>query len=118
MATYSSDSRSRRSRILDHLRTLRTDIEQARNALLHFKSDRVDRDRLEPAARRVDQLMDIFSKNVQGPQQASGWVSEIQHDVDQVTNPKAAYALGHARQHIVNLLDAMRLHATSEKPEH
>src|SRR6187402_3714425 len=85
MAMLPSDSRSVRSEILDHLRTLRIDFRQARDALLHFKTDRSDRDKLEPAARRIDQLMEIFSNNEDGPDQGAAWVSEIQHAVDQMT---------------------------------
>ena len=117
MAMLPSDSRSVRSEILDHLRTLRIDFRQARDALLHFKTDRSDRDKLEPAARRIDQLMEIFSNNEDGPDQGAAWVSEIQHAVDQMTNPKSAYALRDTVGHLASLRDAMRLHADAKRQE-
>jgi hypothetical protein len=108
MSTYSNPSRSARSEILDHLRTLRASITQARNALMHFHDDRVDRDKLEPAARRVDQLMNIFATSIRSPTQGPAWINEIQYGVEQVTNPKAAEALRLARVDIQALLDVMR----------
>ena len=61
MADNSSLSRSAFAEILAHLRSLRASLTKARDALVHFKDDRVDRDRLEPAARRVDELMNLFA---------------------------------------------------------
>jgi hypothetical protein len=100
-------SGSARSRVLGHLRTLRTNLEQARYGLMHFKNDRLDRDKLEPAARRVDKLIDMFASNLRDPVQGSLWVSEIQSGIDRVSNPKAAQALGAARVAIAALLAAM-----------
>jgi hypothetical protein len=98
---------SPRSQVLGQLRTLRTHLEQARYALMHFKADRLDRDRLEPAARRVDMLMDMFASNSRDPVQGTLWVSGIQNGIDQVTNPKAAQALGAARAVIAAMLNAI-----------
>ena len=53
-------SRAEHAEIRAQLRTLRARLTQARDLLVHFKDDRIDRDRLEPAARRVDDLMDMF----------------------------------------------------------
>ena len=109
MATNSSFSRSDQSRILSVLRTLRTSLTRARDALLHFKDDRLDRDKLEPAARRVDDLMDMFVNNRSDRARGSLWICEIQLGVEQVTNPKVAEALGDARVDILTLLDMMTL---------
>jgi hypothetical protein len=105
MDLSTSSSRSARSQILAHLRTLRASLAQARAALMHFKDDRVDRDQLEPAARRVDNLMDMFTSNLRDPAQSCLWVAEIQRGVEQVTNPKAADALRDARAEIAALVD-------------
>jgi hypothetical protein len=75
---------------------------------MHFKADRVDRDTLEPAARRVDDLMNMFASSVPNSAQASRWVAEIQTGIDQVTNPKSAEALREARVDITALLGIMR----------
>jgi hypothetical protein len=108
MADNTGLSRSDYSAILAHLRTLRASLAQARNALMHFKDDRLDRDKLEPAARRVDDLMNMFAGKLRDPAQGSLWVSEIQSGVEQVTNPKAVEALRDARVDITALLDVMR----------
>ena len=107
MAVNTSLTRAEHSRIRAHLRTLRTSLTQARDALMHFKDDRVDRDKLEPAARRVDDLMDMFVGNIRDSAQGSLWLAEIQRGVEQVTNLKAAEALGEARVDITALLDVM-----------
>ena len=101
-------SRSEHSQVLTHLRTLRASLAQARDALLHFKADRLDRDLLEPAARRVDDLMNMFASSVPDSAQASRWVAEIQTGIERVTNPKAAEALREARIDITALLGIMR----------
>ena len=88
-------------------RTLRASLAQARDALMHFKDDRLDRDKLEPAARRVDDLMNMFAGNLRDPEQGSRWVTEIQSELEQVTNPKAAEALREARVDITALLAVM-----------
>jgi hypothetical protein len=107
MAVNISSSRSSRSKILAHLRTLRASLAQARNALMHFKDDRFDRDKLEPAARRVDDLMNMYASDARDSVQGSAWVNEIQSGVDQVTNPKAADALREARVDIAALLEVL-----------
>jgi hypothetical protein len=106
-------SRSEHSKILAHLRTLRASLAQARDALMHFKDDRLDRDRLEPAARRVDDLMNMFVSTSRDPAQGSRWMAEIQNGVEQVTNPKVAEALGEARLDIAVLLEVMRTDPTA-----
>jgi hypothetical protein len=100
-------SRSDQSKILAHLRTLRASLAQARDALMHFKDDRLDRDRLEPAARRVDDLMNMFVSTASDSARGSRWVTEIQSGIEQVTNPKAADALREARVDIAALLRVM-----------
>lgn len=98
---------------MTHLQTLRANLAQARDALMHFKADRLDRDKLEPAARRVDDLMNMFATNLRSAEQGSRWVAEIQWGIEQVTNPKAAEALDEARIELAALLDAMASEATA-----
>jgi plasmid stabilization system protein ParE len=98
---------SERSSVLAHLRSLRNSLAQARDALMHFKTDRVDRDMLEPAARRVDDLMNKFAGDFRDPRQGAVWVTEILGGVERVTNPKAAIALNEARVDINALLTVM-----------
>jgi hypothetical protein len=100
-------SRVAHSSILAHLRTLRASLAQARDALMHFSQDRVDRDKLEPAARRVDDLMNLFTGDQRDPKKGSVWVTEVLGGVEQVTNPKAEAALREARVDITALLDVM-----------
>src|SRR5437660_3328518 len=107
MAGNSSLSRLAHSKILARLRTLRASLAQARDALMHFKDDRLDRDKLEPAARRADDLMNMFAGNLRDLAQGSRWIAEIQSGVECVTNPKAAEALGEARVDITALLELM-----------
>ena len=57
---------------------------------MHFKDDRVDRDTLEPAARRVDELMNMFASSSNDPERVALWSSEIQGAIDKVPNPKAS----------------------------
>jgi hypothetical protein len=106
---------SSRSKVLAHLRTLRANIAEARDALMHFKADRVDRDRLEPAARRVDDLMNMFAGESRDAAQGSRWVAEILSGVEQVTNAKSEAALRKAHGDITALCDAM---AADGKPVH
>jgi hypothetical protein len=80
---------------------------QARDALMHFKDDRLDRDKLEPAARRADDLMNMFAGGTRDLTQGPLWVAEVKSGVEQVTNPKAAAALRDARADITALLDMM-----------
>ena len=109
MATNTSLTRAAHSKIRAHLRTLRTSLTQARDTLMHFKNDRADRDKLEPAARRVDDLMDMFVGDMRDWAQGSLWLAEIQSGVEQVTNPKSAEALDEARVDIAALRDVMGL---------
>lgn len=109
MATDIDFSRSDQSKIRSHLRTLRTSLAQARDALMHFKDDRLDRDKLEPAARRVDDLMNMFVTTPGDRIQGSLWICEVQIGVEQVTNPKVAEALRDARVDISALLDMIGL---------
>jgi hypothetical protein len=104
-------SRSSRSKILAHLRTLRASIGKARDALMHYREDRIDRDKLEPAARRVDDLMNMFASDQRDAELGSAWVSEILRGVEAVTNPKAADALREARVDITTLLEVMSAEA-------
>ena len=108
VADNSSLSRSATSEILAHLRALRASLTKARDALMHFKDDRVDRDKLEPAARRADELMNLFTNGSRNPEQGSRFVTEIRSGIEQVTNSKSADALHAAQVHIVALLDAMQ----------
>jgi hypothetical protein len=71
---------------------------------MHYKDDRLDRDKLEPAARRTDDLMNMFVGDMRDSTQGPVWVAEIQSGVEQVTNPKAAAALRDARVDITALL--------------
>jgi hypothetical protein len=98
---------AQRTQVRAHLRTLRMSLTQARDALMHFKEDRVDRDMLEPAARRVDDLMDLFVGHSRDSTKGSQWLAEIQSGVERVTNPKATAALGEARVDISALLSLM-----------
>jgi len=107
MAINAVVSSSARSKVLAHLRSLRASLASARDALMHFKEDRVDRDKLEPAARRVDDLMNLFTSDLRDAQKGAVWVGEILGGVERVTNPKAAAALREARVDITVLLDVM-----------
>ena len=82
-------------------------LTQARDALMHFKDDRLDRDKLEPAARRVDDLMNMFSLDIRGSLQGPVWIADVQRSLEQVTNPKVAEALRDARADITALLALM-----------
>jgi hypothetical protein len=105
--TNTNLSRSAHQQILAHLRTVRASLEQARSALMHYKDDRVDRDKLEPAARRVDDLMNLFAIGSRDPAQGLVWMSEIQSHVDQVVNPKSAAALRDVGVEMAALLAVM-----------
>jgi hypothetical protein len=91
-------------RTLAHLRTLRLNLDQARSALMHYKNDRIDRDRLEPAARRVDDLMNVFATGVPDSAQSLTWMTEIRVLIDRVANPKSTAALQAAGVEIAALL--------------
>lgn len=101
--------RRARTNILAHLRTLRANLSQARDTLMHYKADRIDRDNLEPAARRVDDLMNMFASDIRNPEKAAAWVSEILVGLEQVKNVKVASALGAARTDIAALREEMQL---------
>ena len=100
-------SRPDRSKILADLRSLRANLALARSSLMHYKDDRIDRDKLEPAARRVDDLMLMFAGTAADAAKGSVWITEIQKGIDAVTNPKAAGALQAARLDTEALLAAM-----------
>jgi hypothetical protein len=100
-------SRTTRSTVLEHLRTLRGSLARARDTLMHFKDDRVDRDALEPAARRVDELMNMFASTSNDPARVAVLSSEIQTAIDKVPNPKVAAALSEARAEIAAILSAI-----------
>jgi hypothetical protein len=86
-----------RPKVLAHLRSLRESLAHARNALMHYKEDRLDRDRLEPAARRVDDLMLMYANPAANAERGPIWVTEIKNGIQLVSNPKAADALHAAR---------------------
>lgn len=108
VANNSSLSQSTFGEILARLRSLRASLTKARDALVHFKDDRVDRDKLEPAARRVDALMNLFANGSRNPEQGARFVAEIQADIEQVKNSKSADALRAANIDVAALLNAMR----------
>jgi hypothetical protein len=106
MASDNSVSRVNQ-RTLAHLRTLRLNLDQARSALMHYKEDRIDRDRLEPAARRVDDLMNLFAGGAQDSAQGFAWMSEIRVIIDAVANPKSTAALRAAGVEVAALLELL-----------
>jgi hypothetical protein len=71
---------------------------------MHFKNDRVDRDTLEPAARRVDGLMDMFAGRSSDPALVALWFREIRSAIDRVPNPKSADALLEASAELAAIL--------------
>ncbi len=79
---------------------------------MHYKEDRVDRDKLEPAARRVDELMNLFATGLGDPAQGMIWMTGIQEGVGQVTNPKSAAALRDAGVQIAELVAVMKTLST------
>jgi hypothetical protein len=97
MAANTSLSRAEHAEIRAQLRTLRTRLTQARDLLVHFKEDRIDRDKLEPAARRVDDLMDMFVGDRRDTARGPLLLAEVQSRIEESTNPKAAEALSEAR---------------------
>jgi hypothetical protein len=108
MQINGNNARATPSEILGHLWTLRANIAAARDVLMHFKDDRLDRDKLEPAARRVDDLMNMFVSSNRNVARGLAWMTEIQNGVEMMTNPKAAAALDAARVDIAVLFAAMR----------
>jgi len=107
MTVTTSLARVEHAKVRAHLRTLRASLTQARDALMHFKDDRLDRDKLEPAARRVDDLMNMFAGDTRESAQGPVWIAEIRDSIAQVTNPKVAGALHDARADISALLDVI-----------
>jgi len=107
MTVNTSLTRVQQAQVRAHLSALRTSLTQARDALMHFKVDRVDRDKLEPAARRVDDLMNLFAGDMRDSARGPVWIAEIQSWVEQVTNPKVAEALHDAHADITALLEVM-----------
>ena len=105
----------RRPRASSPRHPLRTREGHARDALMHFKDDRLARDMLEPAARRVDDLMNMFVSTAPDSAQGYRWVTEIQSGIEQVTNPKAADALREARVDITALLRVMGSEGTQTR---
>ena len=83
---------------------LRASLARARNTLMHFQGDRLDRDTLEPAARRVDGLMDMFAGNSSDPALVALWSHEIRSAIDRVPNPKSADALLEASAELTAIL--------------
>jgi hypothetical protein len=110
-----SSPRLDRSKILAGLRSLRESLAEARSSLMHYKDDRVDRDKLEPAARRVDDLMLMFAGTGADVVKGTIWITEIQNGIDRVVNPKAAAALHAARIDTDSLLEAMVLESGGDR---
>ncbi len=104
MVTSSKLTRAEQVEVRAQLRILRTSITQARDLLVHFKDDRIDRDKLEPAARRVDDLMDMFVGERGDSTRGCLWLAQIQNGIDEATNPKASDALNEARAAVAELL--------------
>jgi hypothetical protein len=71
---------------------------------MHFKDDRVDRDTLEPAARRVDDLLNMFASNSSDPLLVDLWSREIRGAIDKVSNPKSVEALLEASAELAAIL--------------
>lgn len=104
MPVNTAVSRSTRSIVLERLRILRASLARARDALMHFKDDRADRDTLEPAARRVDGLMDMFASNSSDPALVDLWAREIRCAIGKVSNPKSVDALLEASVELAAIL--------------
>ena len=104
MPVNTAVSRSTRATVLERLRVLRASLARARDILMHFKGDRVDRDTLEPAARRVDGLMDMFAGNSSDPALVALWSREIRSAIERVPNPKSADALLEASAELAAIL--------------
>ena len=71
---------------------------------MHFQGDRLDRDALEPAARRVDGLMEMFAGQSSNPALVALWSSEIRSAIERVPNPKSADALLEASAELAAIL--------------
>jgi len=108
MTAEANLARAEHAKVRSHLHVLRTNLTHARDALLHFKQDRIDRDRLEPAARRVDELMNMFAGDLRDLTAGAVWVAEVESAVAGVTNPKVTEALRAARVEVTALLEILR----------
>jgi len=106
MAINSSVSRANQ-KTLAHLRTLRMNLDQARSALMHYKDDRIDRDTLEPAARRVDDLMNLYATGAPESEKSLAWMTEIRTVIDKVPNPKSTVPLQAAAVEVAALFALM-----------
>jgi len=84
---------------------------------MHYKDDRVDRDILEPAARRIDDLMNLFAGGSSDPSRVALWSSEICGAMDKVPNPKVANTLLEARAEIAAVLGVMEAEAKVSRSE-
>jgi len=107
MTVNLSLTRGEQATVRGHLLALRTNLTRARDALMHFKGDRLDRDKLEPAARRVDDLVNLFAGYMPNSAQGQLWIGEVRICVEQVRNPKVADTLRDARADIAALLEVM-----------
>ena len=83
---------------------------------MHFKGDRVDRDTLEPAARRVDELMEMFASNASDPSLVALWSREIRSTMDKVPNPKSADALLEASAELTAILGVIEAGEKLSRP--
>jgi hypothetical protein len=99
-----SISKSTRASVLERLRALRASLVSARDTLMHYKNDRVDRDILEPAARRVDELIVMFASSSSDISLVVRWSGEIRSLIDKVPNPKSANALLDASAELTAIL--------------
>jgi hypothetical protein len=108
MTAEANLARAEHAKVRNHIHALRTNLTRARDSLLHFKQDRFDRDKLEPAARRVDDLMNMFAGELRDLTEGAVWVAEIESTVAGVTNPKVTDALRAARIELTALLDILR----------
>ena len=76
MTVNTSLTRLEHAKARAHLGALRTSLTQARDALMHFNGDRLNRDKLEPAARRVDNLMNLFAGELRDSAQGPVWIAD------------------------------------------
>jgi hypothetical protein len=74
MTVNTSLTRLEHAKARTHLGALRTSLTQARDALMHFNADRLNRDKLE--ARRVDDLMNLFAGELRDSAQGPVWIAD------------------------------------------
>ena len=74
MTVNTSLTRLEHAKARAHLGALRTSLTQARDALMHFNGDRLNRDKLE--ARRVDDLMNLFAGELRDSAQGPVWIAD------------------------------------------